>query len=434
VVQAAFSPNGALATTAGADGRAIVWDVHQAAARETLEGHAGQITGLTISRDNSTLYTSALDGKVIVWDLAGAHRLGRPFDVGPDNPSGDPRYALSPDGRVLAAGHGDGTVSLIDARTLRTLSTLRVLPKKGLHAARGGPQVRGMGYVPRGRLLVVGGDDGFLALVDPRRGAIVKRLPGHGATDPGEGGEDARVFTPSFSADGRLMATASRNGIVRLWALPSGRPVGRPLRYAPISRASSRSPGVGDVSLSPDGRLLAVTRPPTGGVQILDVATLRRRASLSESKTVWDLARFTPDGRYIVAGSYKGWVRLWSTETWRPVTRVFTGPAGRVEWEATSPDGRTLATGGPDGAIRLWDLRTQQPLGAPLPGVPNRAVAPQFTADGAYLFAITNAGRGFRWDVRPSSWASHACEVAGRPLTRTEWNDALPGRGYDPAC
>ena len=254
------------------------------------------------------------------------------------------------------------------------------------------------------------------------------------SVDPVDGGEDAGVFTPSFSADGRLMATASRNGIVRLWALPSGRPVGRPLRYAPISRASARSPGVGDVSLSPDGRLLAVTRPPTGGVQILDAATLRRRASLSESKTVWDLARFTPDGRYIVAGSYKGWVRLWSTQTWRPVSRVFTGPAGRVEWESTSPDGRTLATGGPDGAIRLWDLRTQQPLGAPLPGVPNRAVVPQFTSDGAHLFAVTNAGRAFRWDVRPSSWASHACEVAGRPLTRAEWNDALPGRDYNPAC
>jgi WD40 repeat protein/DNA-binding SARP family transcriptional activator len=434
VVQAAFSPNGAVATTAGADGRTIVWDVDQAAARETLEGHAGQITGLTISRDNSTLYTSALDGKVIVWDLAGARRLGRPFDVGPDNPSGDPRYALSPDGRVLAAGHGDGTVSLVDARTLRTLSTFPVLPKTGIRAARGGLQVRGMGYIPRGRLLVVGGDDGFLALVDPRRGTIVKRLPGHRATDPVDRGENSRVFTPSFSADGRLMATASRNGIVRLWALPSGRPVGRPLRYSPMSRSSSRSNAVGDVSLSPNGRLLAVTRPPTGGVQILDVATMQRRATLSESKTVWDLARFTPDGRYIVAGSYKGWVRLWSTKTWRPVSGVFTGPAGRVEWEATSPDGRTLATGGPDGAVRLWDLRTQHPLGAPLPGVPNRAVAPQFTPDGAYLFAVTNAGRAFRWDVRPSTWASHACEVAGRPLTRTEWNDALPGRDYNPAC
>ena len=54
--------------------------------------------------------------------------------------------------------------------------------------------------------------------------------------------------------------------------------------------------------------------------------------------------------------------------------------------------------------------------------------------DGAYLFAITDAGRAFRWDVRPSSWARHACAVAGRTLTRSEWEDALPERAYAPAC
>jgi WD40 repeat protein/DNA-binding SARP family transcriptional activator len=404
VEQAAFSADGKQAITAGEDGRMIVWDVGRASAGETLEGHAGQITGLAITRDDSTLYTSGLDSKVLVWDLAGARRLGRPFKVGPDNPEG-PRYALSPEGRILAVGQFDGTVTLIDAQTLRTLSAFPLVPK--------GP-IRGMGYVPGGELLVVGGDDGFLALVDPRRGRIVKRLRGH----------RDKVYTPSLSADGRLIATASVES-VRLWALPSGRPVGRPLRGPP---------DVGDVSLSPDGRTLAVTRPPTGGVEIIDVATLRRRTSLPGAETVWDLARFTPDGRFLVGGSWKGWARLWSTETWKPVSRRFTGHAGRVEWQSMSPDGRTLATGGPDGTTRLWDLRTQQPLGAALPGLPNRSVVPQFTPDGAYLFAIYNAGRAYRWDVRPSSWTRHACVVAGRTLTRSEWEEALPERDYDPAC
>jgi hypothetical protein len=38
------------------------------------------------------------------------------------------------------------------------------------------------------------------------------------------------------------------------------------------------------------------------------------------------------------------------------------------------------------------------------------------------------------WDVRPASWAARACAVAGPPLTRAEWREALPGRGYAPAC
>ena len=270
-----------------------------------------------------------------------------------------------------------------------------------------------MGYVPGGRLLVVGGDDGFLALVDPRRGALVKRLRGHRGT----------LLAPTFSADGRLMATASHDDTVLVWTLRSGRPVGRPRRYFP-------SLGSRGVSLSPDGRTLAVAAV---GVEIVDVATLRLRTTLPASESVL-LAQFTPDGRYIVGGSHEGWARLWSTETWRPTTRPLAGHTGEVLWQSTSADGRTLATGSTDGTIRLFDISTQQPLGAPLPGRPNRAVAPQFTPDGAYLFALTDTGRAYRWDVRPSSWARHACAVAGRTLTRSEWTDALPGRDYAPAC
>jgi hypothetical protein len=66
--------------------------------------------------------------------------------------------------------------------------------------------------------------------------------------------------------------------------------------------------------------------------------------------------------------------------------------------------------------------------------VANVNVAPVFSPDGAYLFAITDIGRGYRWDVRPASWERQACAVAGRTLTRAEWQDVLPGRAYAPAC
>jgi WD40 repeat protein/DNA-binding SARP family transcriptional activator len=405
VERAAFSPDGRQAITAGEDGRVIVWDVERASAGETLEGHAAKVTGLAITRDGQTLYTSSLDGRIIVWDLAGARRLGRLFTVGADNPD-FPRYALSPDGRDLAVGQVDGTVALIDARTLKL--------RRGFPVVQAGP-VRGMGYAPGGRLLVVAGDGGFLALVDPRSGRTVKRLTG----------QRDLVYTPSFTADGRLMATASDHRI-RLYALPSGRPLGRAL----VSRSV-----IHDVSLSPDGQTLAVTRAPRHAVEILEVATLRRRTTLPGSETVREFAHFTPDGRFLVGTSWKGWAQLWSTETWRPAGRRFGGHAGGVEWASVSPDGHTLATGSADGMVRLWDLPTQQPLGAPLPGVPNRIVLPQFTPDGAYLFAIYgDGGRAYRWDVRPSSWARHACAVAGRTLTRFEWQDALPERDYAPAC
>jgi hypothetical protein len=132
--------------------------------------------------------------------------------------------------------------------------------------------------------------------------------------------------------------------------------------------------------------------------------------------------------------SRKGWARLWSVEAGKPASREFGGHAGKVTSASMSPDGRTIATGSTDGTIRLWDVRTERALGAALPGVPNRPVVPEFTPDGAHLLAITNAGRAFRWDVRPSRWAQQACAVAGRPLTRSEWQEVLPGHDYAPAC
>ena len=285
VERAAFSPDGRQAITAAEDGRMFVWDVERASAGETLVGHAGQITGLAFA-GSSTLYTSALDGKVLIWDLAGDRRLGRSFSGGSTDDR-TPRYDLSPDGRELAIGQLDGTVVLIDARTLRARPPFRVVPA--------GP-ARGIGYVPGGTLLAVGGEDGFLALVDPRRGTIVKRLSG----------QRNSAYTPSFSADGRLMATVSIDRL-RLYALPSGRPLGQPLDLPSGSE-------FGDVSLSPDGRTLAVTRPPFGGVEILDVPSLRRRTTLAGSETVRDFMRFTPDGRFLMGTSWKGWAQLWSTE------------------------------------------------------------------------------------------------------------------------
>jgi hypothetical protein len=58
----------------------------------------------------------------------------------------------------------------------------------------------------------------------------------------------------------------------------------------------------------------------------------------------------------------------------------------------------------------------------------------RFAPSGAHLYVVFANGRGYRWDVRPSSWKRHACIVAGRRLTAAEWHDALPDRAYAPAC
>jgi WD40 repeat protein/DNA-binding SARP family transcriptional activator len=408
VVRATFSPDGRVAVTAGQDGRMIVWDTASGEISETLAGPAGQITALAFSPDGATLYSSALDGRVFIWDLGGARRLGQPFRFGTGSPDAGVRSALSSDGAVLAAGNGDGTVTFVDARTLAATGTVRI--------TRHG-ETRGIGFVPGGHLLVAGDAQGYVSLVDADRRKVTRRWRA----------QHRPFYNPGLSADGRVMATASRDrdATVRVWSLPSGRLLGA-RRYS--------FDYIGDIDLSPDGRLVAVAGGPRDDVEILDVPSMRRRGKLAQSETIWDVVLFTPDGRFIVGGSYKGWSRLWSAKTFQPVTRKFTAHAGRVEQASVSPDGRTLATGGPESAVRLWDLRGQTPFGAPLPALPGHGAAPVFSADGTHLFVLTDRGVGYRWDIRPAGWASYACAVAGRSLTRAEWQEALPGRAYAPAC
>ena len=216
----------------------IVWNVARASAGETLEGHAGQVSGLAFSADGATLYSGGLDSKIVIWDLAGGRRLGRPFAI-PDK--ADPRFALRHDGRELAIGHDDGTVALIDARTLRERSRFRATPAGPVRAWATSP----LAAARRRRRKRLPGADGSARRPDAQAAA--------GSSRPGLHPQLQR----RRPADGRAERSRHR-GRLRAAVGPAGQP-GDPLRA-----------DIADISLSPDGRTVALTRPRRR-VEILDV-------------------------------------------------------------------------------------------------------------------------------------------------------------------
>jgi hypothetical protein len=56
------------------------------------------------------------------------------------------------------------------------------------------------------------------------------------------------------------------------------------------------------------------------------------------------------------------------------------------------------------------------------------------TSSGNRAVVATDAGFAVVWDLDPEHWASLACNIAGRSLTRAEWHEFLPGRPYHPTC
>jgi hypothetical protein len=58
--------------------------------------------------------------------------------------------------------------------------------------------------------------------------------------------------------------------------------------------------------------------------------------------------------------------------------------------------------------------------------------AGHFARDGDLV--IDYFGDGAKWPTDPRKWQRYACQVAGRDLTRAEWNDVLPDRDYRRVC
>ena len=82
--------------------------------------------------------------------------------------------------------------------------------------------------------------------------------------------------------------------------------------------------------------------------------------------------------------------------------------------------------------LEFWDTDGLVPVGAgiELPGILGYS---QASPDGSHVMIPDSRGLTL-WDLRPRRWVDEACKLAGRSLTRAEWQRYLPNTRYNPTC
>jgi WD40 repeat protein len=383
VLSLSFSPDGKILASGSSDHSIRLWDLSNGNEIKKLKGHTGFVSIVIFSPDGKSLVSRSVDQTVRIWDWQSGEVLKI---IGGDTHDGKINIiVLNPDGKTLVAVSHDGSAHLWDINTGEKLTTLK----------QPGNQYYSASLSPDGRTLATGSNNGFRlwdigrfvgqksasALIEPTKSdgtGIPKILEGH----------TGWIGYTTYSPDGHKLASASLDGIIRLWSMPDG-------KQTAILKGHTDS--VSSLVFSPDSNKL-ISSGHDGRLRIWDVNTGQSLLALNNLGVNMDpISPLSPDGKNIAAISESGSLQLWNTITYKKDKKLKEETDNRLPL-LFSPDGKLLVSSSKDNAIRLWKVADSK-IQAQLTGHTDGVTFAAFSPDGKILASASFDKTIILWDV-----------------------------------
>jgi WD40 repeat protein len=265
---------------------------------------------------------------------------------------------------------------------------------RSLFALQNSAPVSALAFSPDSKLLAAASRDGMVNLWDVGAGKVSGKIP-----------SPAGVSSLAFMPNGEQIVSGELNGVVLVTQAGSARTI---RAFKPdVDYSWEHAPAVQSIAVSPDGARIA-SGHAEGSITIWSADGEALRRIKAHERAVSALA-YLPDGK-LVSASADGTAYIWNAATGQRLVNL-TGHPGAILALAVSHDGKRLAAGGNGSTVLVWNATTgavAQRLITRFSGVESIA----FSKAGGRLAVGGNDGTIEWWNV---STGQRLATVTGHP-------------------